>query len=50
MKLLLFVFFFFDEIVFTFSHMHGCNQQVARAGAKGSPNERAAIASNSKFS
>ena len=40
----------FDEIVFTFSHMHGCNQQVARAGAKGSPKERAAIASNSKFS
>ena len=49
MKLLLFV-FFFDEIVFTFSHMHGCNQQMARAGAKGSPKERAAVASNSKFS
>ena len=49
MKLLLFV-FFFDEIVFTFSHMHGCNQQVARAGAKGCPKERAAIASNSKSS
>lgn len=41
---------FFNEIVFTFSHMHGCNQQVARAGAKGSPKERAAIASHSKFS
>ena len=41
---------FFDEIVFTFSHMHGCNQQMARAGAKGSPKERAAVASNSKFS
>ena len=41
---------FFYEIVFTFSHMHGCNQQVARAGAKGCPKERAAIASNSKFS
>ena len=41
---------FFYEIVFTFSHMHGCNQQMARAGAKGSPKERAAVASNSKFS
>lgn len=50
MKLLFFVFFFFYEIGFTFSHMHGCNQQVARVGAKGSPKERAAIASNSKLS